>query len=48
MKRRIAEFDNLTRDLNRLTDENQGLVNEVREGQDKLRMSTNEITRIVQ
>lgn len=37
----------MTRNLNRLTDENQGLVNEVREGQDKLRLSTNEITRIV-
>lgn len=47
LKRRLGEFDNLTRNLHRLTDENQGLVNEVREGQDKLRLSTNEITRIV-
>jgi uncharacterized coiled-coil DUF342 family protein len=38
----------LNRNLNRLTEENQGLVNEVREGQDKLRLSTNEISKIVQ
>lgn len=47
LKRRLGEVENLTRNLNRLTDENQGLVNEVREGQDKLRLSTNQITRIV-
>ena len=41
LKRRMAEFDNLAHNLNRLTDENQGLVNEVREGQDKLRLSAN-------